>query len=451
MAVSKDMLLLELPPYRDEWVVRKKNQRVKDIIRYTLEAYPRFESDYDRIGYFFKGATVADTCDKLYNFCTQNIQYVEEGVDWQSIERPAGILTRGYCDCKGYANFIGGCLGAMNRTTGAGIDWAYCFASYKIEQRTPYHVYVIVYTPDGEIWIDPTPGANGLTPEWMIIEKADRTMPLMENIGSLMENVGRVNAAGELVYDAAGAIGKNTSAAATTAGVAAFATSALTGNFVGAVLAVLPLITTWLSNYTYTDGDYALGEIFLNRVMNKATTNRWDTPDSVVPIAWLYMSTLFGIPIAVNTDFDNIQTGTLDAYLAGRPNQRGFVTQAQVTRAQQLLSMMGARTSQLVPQWPVTAFSLLPYVGPIPDPRIAGQTFTGQLPNGQQVVNGIPVTDATSGSDVTTLDAGGNVVNPITGAAPTAAGASPATGSSMAIPLLIAAAALALWWFTENE
>lgn len=203
MYVSKDTLLLELPPYRDEWVMRKRNQKVKDIIRFTIDAYPRFESDYDRIGLLFMGTTVAQTCDNLYNFCKRNLKYVEETVEWQSIPRPAGMIIRGFCDCKGYAGFIGGCLGAMNRMGAANIDWEFCFASYDIKQRTPYHVFVVVYTEDGEIWIDPTPGANDMMPEYFVFERIkDSSMPLMENIGSLMENVGRVNAAGDLVYDA---------------------------------------------------------------------------------------------------------------------------------------------------------------------------------------------------------------------------------------------------------
>jgi hypothetical protein len=421
MQVSKDTLLLELPPYRDEWVVRKKHQQVRDIIRWTIDAYPRFAGDYDRIGLFFLGRTVSETCDNLYKFCLQNVQYVEEGVEWQSIERPAGILIRGICDCKGYANFIGGCLGAINRQSDANIDWSFCFASYKVEERTPYHVFIIVRTEQGEIWIDPTPGANDMTPVWVLHEKITEQMPLMENIGSLMENVGRVSATGELYYEptavgATVATGDPQTDAAVNS-VNAFIQSlpdgALKTSLNKSMSGALPIIATWIAGRTYTSGDYKLGEIFLNRVMGKSTSNWRDTPDQVVPIAWMYFSTLFGLPIAVNTDFDSIQNGTLQAYLNGRPEQAGHVTQEQVTRANQLFNLPAMRPQkQTVPLWPPTAFDLLPYVAPIPDPRVPGMPFTGTLPNGQNIVNGLPAAAAPVGQGV--LVPGGPTMAPAT-------------------------------------
>ena len=457
MHVSKDMLLAELPPYRDEWVMRKKHQQVKDIVKWTIDAYPRFESDYDRIGMFFLGASVAETCENLYTFLIRNVRYVEEGVDWQSIERPAGILIRGFCDCKGYANFIGGCLGAINRMNGYCIDWNFCFASYKIEERTPYHVFIVARDNNGEIFVDPTPGANDMTPVWVINEKIEEPMPLMENVGSLMENVGRVNAAGELYYTPGGV--------GVTVGTVPYTGIPEADVYIKAINAVLgplqqqfprgTLVGDWLSDignpagalqdiahaiggYKYTGGDYALGEIFINRVMNKATTSRWDTPDGIVPIAWLYFSTLFGLPIAVNTDFDAIKNGTLSAYLAGRPEQTGYVTQAQVTRANQLFNMLGAQT-QTIPQWPPTAFGLLPYAGPIMDARRPGVKFTGTLPNGQEIRDGMPYTAPTTGAGVQ--------VPGSTSTTPTTA----LGGGNTTTVLILAAAAALIWWASEQE
>jgi hypothetical protein len=296
-------------------------------------------------------------------------------------------------------------LGAINRITGAGIDWHFYYASYKEKERTPYHVFITVRGEDGEIWVDPTPGSELMTPKHWILKKVKEPMPLMENIGSLMENVGRVNQFGELHYTMGAAIpatGDSTTDASVQA-VNAFVQSLPDGELKTALnksmTGALPMIAKWISGYKYTGGDYALGEIFLNRVMNKATSSRWETPDQVVPIAWMYFTTLFGIPIAVNTDLDNIESGSLSQYLSGRGEQTGYVSQEQVTRAKHLLDMLGHR-SQLDPQWPPSSFNILPYVGPIPDPRIPGMLFSGTLPNGQGMVNGLPVTAAAPGQGI---------------------------------------------------
>lgn len=425
MYVTREFLLAQLPPVRDEWVVIKDDQRVKDIIRELCEAYPTFADDYDRIGCYFEGNTVGDTCDNLYDFCKENLAYREEPEEFQTSALPGGVLSRGFCDCKGYAGFIGGCLGAIGRASGQLIDWNFCFASYLENQPIPYHVFIIVETEQGPVWIDPTPGADTKKPKHAYLRRPDEPA----TVGAA------VDATGELRFFGGRAVGQNTDAATTTKGVMTFAADAMTMNWVGAVQAILPLIQTWLKSYQFTGGDYALGEIFLNRVMDKATTSRWDTPDSVVPIAWLYFSTLFGLPIAVNTDFDSIETGSLATYLAGRPEQRGFVTQDQVTRAKLLFDTLGHTSQQTVPQWPPTSYGLIPYAGPIPDPRIPGKLFTGQLPNGQQVQDGIPVSAAaTAGSEAQV---------------PGAPGVGD-TGVSMVVILGIAAAAAVLWYFWEE-
>lgn len=172
MRVSRDMLLAELPPYRDEWVTIAEKQEVeRDIIPEIVNAHRLFAKDYDKIAIFFVGDTLKQTCENLYNFCIENIRYREEAERLQTTALPTGLLTRGYGDCKGYASFIGGCLDAISRATGERIDWYYCFASYEIDQRVPYHVFVVVETENGPLWVDPTPGSEGRTPVWEITER----------------------------------------------------------------------------------------------------------------------------------------------------------------------------------------------------------------------------------------------------------------------------------------
>jgi hypothetical protein len=157
-----------------------------------------------------------------------------------------------------------------------------------------------------------------------------------------------------------------------------------------------------LFGYKYTGGDYALGEVFIDRVLGQATTSRWDTPNGYVPIAWTYMTLLFGLPIAVNTDLDTLTTSdSLEGYLSGRPEQRTYVTQAQVTRAHQLMTLIVnyPRLGGWSPDKNV--FGLVPYVCPLPDARNPGVLYNGPMPNGQNIVNGVPdQTAATKGSNV---------------------------------------------------
>lgn len=168
MTVSRDTVLKRLPVFRDKWITVKAKQRVPDIIDSMLQSHRDFARQYDAIGPMFAGDNIEQTCENLFHFCKDNIRYREESENEQSTAIPAGILVRGEGDCKHYASFIAGCLDAINRS-GTPIKWEYCFASYKKDQKTPYHVFVIAQDEKGEeIWIDPTPGAADMVPVWWV-------------------------------------------------------------------------------------------------------------------------------------------------------------------------------------------------------------------------------------------------------------------------------------------
>jgi hypothetical protein len=96
-------LLRCLPEYRDVWVLVNPDQRVKDIIREVLDAHREFAGYYDMIAEHFEFEGTQEVCGEIYSFLKENIDYREEGDDDQTTALPAGILTRGHCDCKGYA------------------------------------------------------------------------------------------------------------------------------------------------------------------------------------------------------------------------------------------------------------------------------------------------------------------------------------------------------------
>lgn len=172
-----------LPQNRNMAVMLKKKQEVRDIIREVIAAHKENGELYDLIaGEFDQGSTRA-VCGEIYYFLKNNIRYHEETDDDQTISVPQGILGRGVCDCKGYAGFAAGILDGLNRR-GRNIDWNYRFASYDITSRTPHHVFVVVRDRGEEVWIDPTPGAEGKVPVWQQDQKC-KSMALRKYIAGI--------------------------------------------------------------------------------------------------------------------------------------------------------------------------------------------------------------------------------------------------------------------------
>ncbi len=133
MTVSKEFILSKLPPFTDKRITIADDQKVTDIIATMLNAHRRNAPLYDRIGLYFMGKDIAETCDKLFAFCKKNLVYKIEPGKLQKVQVPQGLLSNGNCDCKGYASFICGCLDAIKRSGKQLIDWEYCFASYEVK------------------------------------------------------------------------------------------------------------------------------------------------------------------------------------------------------------------------------------------------------------------------------------------------------------------------------
>jgi hypothetical protein len=148
--VDKEFLLQYLPAYKGNELIIEEDQSVHDIVREVLDAHREFAEDYDCIASFFDD----DNLEAIFNFCKKNIRYSVEPEKDQTTRSPAATLEIGSGDCKHYAGFIGGILGALNRR-GSEIDWCYRFASYDMSIDEPGHVFVVVKDGDDEIWIDP--------------------------------------------------------------------------------------------------------------------------------------------------------------------------------------------------------------------------------------------------------------------------------------------------------
>lgn len=136
-------------------VLVTEDQGAGDIMKRMALKHRKCAPDYDQIANEFSDGSIYQICNRLFEFCKSNIYYSEESIDVQSISSPQTILTKGHCDCKGYALFVGGVLDALKRS-GYPINWVYRFASYKMFDETPGHVFVVVDPGTAnEIWIDP--------------------------------------------------------------------------------------------------------------------------------------------------------------------------------------------------------------------------------------------------------------------------------------------------------
>lgn len=183
MIPTPEILLSELSPYRDEWVLVHPNQNVKDIISEVLKSHEDFAPDYDRIALYFDDITNNLIANKLFTFCKKYIEYKEEPEESQTTALPAGILTRSFGDCKHYSGFTAGVLDAINRNTGKKIEWVYRFASYNPTSKTPHHVFVVIKENGKEIWIDPTPGAREKNPQWVSDKKVRAVANAVAGVG----------------------------------------------------------------------------------------------------------------------------------------------------------------------------------------------------------------------------------------------------------------------------
>lgn len=151
--VTKQTLLNNLNTYIGSSKLLVYDQNTTDIIKELLKSHKENEHEYNKIYKYFDFTDQNKIFENIFNFCKKNIKYKIESGEKQTLKTPTAILVQGFGDCKQYAQFIGGILDAINRNKKK-LDWCYRFASYNDEKRIQ-HVFVVVKTKQGEIWIDP--------------------------------------------------------------------------------------------------------------------------------------------------------------------------------------------------------------------------------------------------------------------------------------------------------
>ena len=157
--VDIEYIISKLPAPTEKKEMLVKRQNVYDIVKYVMDMHNEAANDYDSISeYFWKGNDI-DTAKYIFDFCKKNIAYNIESSAEQTVKTPGVILRDALNgnenqDCKHYALFICGILDSLKRK-GYPVNCKYRFASDIKNENYPKHVFSVMDTKEGEIWIDP--------------------------------------------------------------------------------------------------------------------------------------------------------------------------------------------------------------------------------------------------------------------------------------------------------
>lgn len=154
--MQKNILLGRLKSFGGNSKMLVRDQQVPDIISAMLSAHKMYASEYDKISKDFYSGDGVQTAKKLFDFLKKNVQYKIESDKSQRIMSPGAILSLGKNDCKNYALFIMGVLDSLKRKGLIDNKIYYRFASYKLLDEIPHHVFAVIQDNEGnEYFIDP--------------------------------------------------------------------------------------------------------------------------------------------------------------------------------------------------------------------------------------------------------------------------------------------------------
>ena len=154
--MQKNILLGRLKSFGGNSKMLVRDQQVPDIISAMLSAHKLYASEYDKISQDFYSGDGIQTAKKLFEFLKKNVRYKIESDKNQRIMSPSAILSLGKNDCKNYALFIMGVLDSLKRKGLITNKIYYRFASYKLLDEIPHHVFAVIQDQNGnEYFIDP--------------------------------------------------------------------------------------------------------------------------------------------------------------------------------------------------------------------------------------------------------------------------------------------------------
>lgn len=186
--MNRDFILGRLTPYGRKKILIKNDQGVPDIMSAMLTAHKIYANEYDKIAKDFYVGDGIKTAENIFNFLKKNVKYKIESENNQRIMSPGAIVSLGKNDCKNYALFIMGILDSLKRKGLIKNDIFYRFASYRLLDEIPHHVFAVIVDDDGtEYYIDPVLSTfNERKTFFHKIDKRPNNMPLysVSGVGS---------------------------------------------------------------------------------------------------------------------------------------------------------------------------------------------------------------------------------------------------------------------------
>lgn len=176
--------ILPRPQNHAEMVVRFHN--TSDIITQIKRAHAQNAQYAKLYAHKFKRGNTRSTARAIFDHLKNNVRYIVEPAHRQTTKSIPRLLADGHGDCKHYSGFIASALDVLN------IPFKYRFVSFKQNNPTPTHVYVVAYDENGkEIIIDAV--LPFFDTEKPFAHKKDLTMPLyhLSGIDEIESFIGR--------------------------------------------------------------------------------------------------------------------------------------------------------------------------------------------------------------------------------------------------------------------
>jgi len=186
--MNREYILGKLTQFNGTKRLLVNDQQVPDIMSAMLSAHKIYSNEYDKISEDFYGGNGVQSAEKIFNFLKKNIKYKIESDKNQRIMSPGAIVSLAKNDCKNYSLFAAGILDSLKRKGLIDDDIYFRFASYRLLDVMPHHVFVVLKDKNGfEYWIDPV--LNTFNERKMYYHKIDKKvngMPLyaISGVGS---------------------------------------------------------------------------------------------------------------------------------------------------------------------------------------------------------------------------------------------------------------------------
>jgi hypothetical protein len=294
--MTKKYLLSKIGAAPPEIKLVVDDQDSFDIMKQVSVKHKKCAEYYDRIAMDFYSPYIMVTCRKLFDFCKDNIAYKEETIDRQFTSSPQTILLRGFGDCKSYALFIGGVLDALKRR-GVNINWCYRFASenFSNEHAQPGHVFIVVNTGQGEIWVDPV--LYEFNQDHDFASWQDRKV----NVSASKISGCDCSAIGATTSQTGAAIMKLAPA------LAAVPVAAAVVELAGAVINIFG------SKHEQGTDVLWLVQLYQQNVLGQKGVTATNANDLLTQQAQAWFSLVLGVPVGGRSDFNYLQSGVGDS------------------------------------------------------------------------------------------------------------------------------------------